>query len=287
MRYRFVRRYAVVAALLLWFVTGSNAQHLEVGLFGGASNFRGDVGPDNFSGFLGETHPAFGVLARYNFGDFISLQAHVINGTISGNDSKSNDPALRLRDMTFRSTIWDFGGQLEWNIMGYQPYALNRTFSPYIFVGFVGYHSDPQGKRGDTWVDLQPLGTEGQGLPGYKTPYSLWGVAIPAGVGVKYALNDLWNLGFEIGVRKTFDDYLDDVGGKYVQYETLLTAKGDNAAYFGNRQHAGEGGTRGNNSDKDWYGFMGITITYNFLDNGLVGARFRQRGRNGCKSANF
>ncbi|HLK96541.1 MAG TPA: DUF6089 family protein, partial [Hymenobacter sp.] len=62
------------------------------------------------------------------------------------------------------------------------------------------------------WVRLQPLRTEGQGQPGRDKPYSLVTVAIPVGFGVRYKLNELFNVGAEIGYRYTFTDHLDDVG---------------------------------------------------------------------------
>jgi hypothetical protein len=60
---------------------------------------------------------------------------------------------------------------------------------------------------------LQPLHTEGQGQPERDKPYSLVTLAIPMGFGVRYKLNDNFNIGAEIGLRYTFTDYLDDVGG--------------------------------------------------------------------------
>ncbi len=49
---------------LMWFaVPETNAQDLEVGLFGGAGYYLGDINPGKqFS----EAQPAFGLIARYN-----------------------------------------------------------------------------------------------------------------------------------------------------------------------------------------------------------------------------
>ena len=64
------------------------------------------------------------------------------------------------------------------------------------------------------WVDLQPLGTEGQNLSGGK-PYNLIQLAIPIGIGVKVRLPDNFDAHIEIGFRQLFTDYIDDVSGKY------------------------------------------------------------------------
>ncbi len=41
-------------------------------------------------------------------------------------------------------------------------------------------------------------------------------LVVPIGVGVKYALNERMNLGFEVVYRYTTTDYLDDVSKTYV-----------------------------------------------------------------------
>ncbi len=77
-------------------------------------------------------------------------------------------------------------------------------------------------------VYLKPLSTEGEGLPGYpdRKPYSLTQLAIPFGGGVKFAITNDWHIGLEVGLRKLFTDYLDDVSSTYADPNDLLTAKG-------------------------------------------------------------
>ena len=264
----------------------ASAQYFEVGMMGGAMNYQGDL-THTFTGTLAETHPSFGVLAKYNLNDYIALDAHFLYGEVSGRDEQAIEADLRKRDLSFRSNIYEVGAQAEFNILGYQPYALSRPFSPYLFLGVAGFKFNPQTRYGGDWVDLQPLGTEGQGIAGRPAPYSLISVAFPMGVGVKYALNDLWTLGANFGVRPTITDYLDDVSTTYVSRPTLAAANGALAARLGNKIDAPTGSKRGGATVKDWYNFVGLTISYNFLDNGLVGARNRVRSRAGCKQARF
>jgi uncharacterized protein DUF6089 len=65
---------------------------------------------------------------------------------------------------------------------------------------------------------LRSLGTEGQGTALYpdRKIYSTMGIAIPLGVGIKYAINERFNIGFEVLHRFTNTDYLDDVSKTYV-----------------------------------------------------------------------
>ena len=262
----------------------ASAQHLEFGLMGGAMYYEGDLS-HTLGGTLVETHPSFGILAKYNMNDYIAIRGHFLYGEISGNDKHAAEDAFKARNFSFRSDIYELGAQAEFNILGYQPYALSKPFSPYVFAGIAGFKFNPKTLNDGEWVALQPLGTEGQGIPGRKAAYSTIGVAIPFGVGVKYALNDLWNIGLEVGFRKTFTDYLDDVSGDYISRAELAANNGALAAELGNKIDAQTGYRRGNPNNQDWYNFVGVTITYNLLDNGLVGARNRGRRRAGCKQA--
>ena len=60
-----------------------------------------------------------------------------------------------------------------------------------------------------SWYDLQPLKTEGN-------KYNRFILAVPFGLGVKFNISYKVNFGFEIGARKTFTDYLDDVSSQYI-----------------------------------------------------------------------
>src|SRR5690606_11507381 len=49
-----------------------------------------------------------------------------------------------------------------------------------------------------------------------RKQYSSMAVSIPVGVGIKYSLNERFNIGFEVLHRFTNTDYLDDVSKTYV-----------------------------------------------------------------------
>jgi hypothetical protein len=58
------------------------------------------------------------------------------------------------------------------------------------------------------------LSDKGESLQNYLNEgveYSLFGVSIPFGVGVRYKLNNNLDLGFDFGYRVALTDYLDDV----------------------------------------------------------------------------
>jgi hypothetical protein len=117
---------------------------------------------------------------------------------------------------------------------------------------------------------LQPLSTEGQGLSQFpkQKPYKLTQVALGFGIGARYAINSNMNIGAEFTQRKTFTDYLDDVSSIYVDYNTLMQAKGAKSvemAYRGDelpggQAYPGHGEQRGTPSEMDWYYFFGLNF---------------------------
>jgi opacity protein-like surface antigen len=257
-------------------------QHSEVGLLVGGSLYRGDLTPKGSVASFRETHVAFGAFYRYNMMDHLTFKLALNYGGISGDDSKSRDAEQLNRNLNFKSSVTELALTGEFNLMGYQPYNLNRPFSPYLFGGIAVFRFNPKTSYNGDKVELQKLATE-------DVNYGLFQFAIPMGIGVKYALNDTWNIGMEAGARMTFTDYLDDVSTVYVNENTLLANGGEMAVALANRSTGDdvftEGDARGNPDTKDLYFIIGLSISYNFLDNGLVGFRNRFRGsKNGCRT---
>lgn len=264
----------------------SLSQYSEIGITLGVSAYQGDLSPSTNRLNPGQINPMAGLFGRYNFNQHLAARAGFNFGVISGDDSKSTIQPNMGRNLSFRSNIFEGNLLLEFNILGYEPYNLEKPWSPFIFAGIAFFHHNPKTKFNDEWIELQPLGTEGQGLAAYpdRTPYSLTGFAIPFGGGIKFALNDTWNIGAEAGVRMTFTDYLDDVSTTYVE-ESLLIEQNPLSATLANRSGGfiEPGVRRGNDQIADYYAFFGITLSRNFLDNGLVGSRKRaRRSKSGC-----
>jgi len=316
--------------------------YFEVGLIAGVSNYSGEL-VNSIIDFK-HLHPAGGLFLRYNMNKYITLRAQGVYGAISGDDMDSKDARNRIRNLHFRSHILEFGVFGEFNMMGFNPQGNGKMFSPYAFLGFSVFNFNPQARNFDPnvedgWIDLQGLHTEGQELPQFpdRKAYSLTQVSIPMGVGFKFAVHSNFNIGFEIGFRKTFTDYLDDVGfsyaldaisgqsyynqspyraGQYMLVENIRDNDGNiistnpirelslqemmsDGTYFYvmdansnvdietyQRAAAERGRDRGDKA-QDWYLITGITVSYNFTDEGLRGARQRRKKKAGCKSAQF
>lgn len=239
----------------------------ELGVFLGGSYYIGDLNPmGHFNQF---TKPAGGIVFRYNFNQRLAARANLFFGSMEGNDSFSNSPAQQQRNLSFKSSLSELSAQLEFNFLDYQIGDDNRGFTPYIFGGLAGFKFKPRVKVGDNWVNLQPLGTEGQGLTGgaTKKKYKLTQFSLPFGLGVRANLSKNIGVSIEWGMRKTFTDYIDDVSGRYYDPAILATKRGAVTAQLSDPSigtdpnYTNVGRQRGNPTTKDWYCFTGIALT--------------------------
>lgn len=271
---RFLHTFLLVLSCLF-----AKAQYIDVGIIGGVSNYQGDIAPQQLWNSVGDSHAVFGAFARYNFNDRFAARLSLSKGTISGSDLDSKAATRRTRNLHFTSPITELALMGEINLFKYTPSNLFSDFAPYLFGGIALFKFNPEAEYLERWIELQPLGTEGQGMDGYQERYKLTQISIPFGGGIKKNLNEEWTLGIELGLRKTFTDYLDDVSGYYVNYKEILLQNGSEAAalsdrrgeFLGSDTIEVESGTqiRGNPAYKDWYLFANLTISYNFVFKGI------------------
>jgi len=273
------------ALLVLGSVIGLTASaQFSVGLFGGVANYQGDLTDKLYA----NPKAAVGLSLSYQVSSRVNIRAGFTFAKIAGADSLTKQDDLRQRNLSFQSPVNEFSLVGEINSFDL---SLKR-WSPYVFAGVAVYHYNPYTFDGNgNQVFLQPLGTEGQGLPGYtpSKPYTLTQLAIPFGGGIKYNLSDRFRLGLEVGLRKTFTDYLDDVSGNYADLNDLLINRGPVAAALayrgdelpgGDPAYPGKGETRGGAKYKDYYYFSGLHINYLLGDGG--GGSGRGKKGYGC-----
>ena len=256
--------------LMSLFITSAtlHAQNLHVTLFGGFSNYQGDMQDKKFT--LQESHPAGGVGVKYEITEQLSARANVNFGTVSADDKKSTNIHILERNLNFTTNITDIHLGLEYDLVN----IYEHGFAPYIFAGvsvftFNPYTHDSLGQK----VYLQPLGTEGQGFYNGRKKYDLTQLAIPLGGGVKIAMSDNFTIGVEVGFRKLFTDYIDDLSMSYADQNQLLANNGPKAvelAFRGDELNKGLkyppiNTIRGNPKSKDWYYFSGITLAFRIV----------------------
>lgn len=247
-------------------------QRLHLTIFGGLSNYQGDLQGREFT--FDQSNGAFGLGLKYDITARLAVRTS-INFAKVGGDDKRNEATLQFRNLSFQSKITEGNLLLEYTLLDMN----EKQFSPYFFGGLGIYHFNPYAF--DTLgnkIMLQPLGTEGQGLAQYpdRKPYKLTQFAIPFGGGVKFRISNNTVLAYELGFRKLFTDYLDDVSTTYVDQFILGSARGPKAVEMayragelkgGNPTYPIDGTVRGGSKYKDWYYFQGITL-YIGLGNG-------------------
>lgn len=272
-----MKKFQLFALLFAGCVTFQlQAQSTEIGLMGGVSLYSGDMSPADLNGYLNELHPAFGAFGRFNLNKFLSLRAGISQAKVSGNDANTEYPD-RMRN--FRSNITELALTAEFSPFQLGGARAKVVTAPYLFGGAAVYRFNPQTLYDNNWIDLQPLGTEGQGLAGYEAPYSLTQIAVPFGLGLKFTFHQAWSLGMEFGARKLFNDYLDDITNIEVNYLDVLTGNGSLAATLSDptiKEPQDVTYVRGGPFN-DWYGIGGITLSFR-----LQGAKNRPGRGLGC-----
>ncbi len=255
------------------FINFSQGQKFsEVGLGLGTYLYHGDLTKKLFvmEGFQFSGH----LFYRYNFNQAIAAKAQVGYGTISAYDYATG---FTLRNLHFKSHIAEFTitGQVDILALIRKDRPLGKL-SPFLFVGGGVFNFSPKAEFNDEWHKLQPLGTEGQGMSEFpdREKYKLTQFSIPFGLDLRYNIGRKLFMGFEMGFRKTFTDYLDDVSTTYVDNGLLAAANGELAAELADRSSdiMGEGflfnvgKQRGDSEDMDWFFLFDFYVTYNFIN---------------------
>lgn len=270
--------------VFLAFAQSSKAQFIEYGIGIGGANYDGDITSPEKLDIIKQTHVAFNGFLKISFNEYFGLRTSFLFTQLSGDDSVSPAAWQVERNLSFRSSIFEIAEILEINILG------ERKWSPYVMGGVGLFHYNPQAFYQGDWVDLRPLGTEGQGLPELPNSkiYSKFSYNFIIGGGLKLKLSDrLWISG-ELSARLTGTDYIDDVSGRYVDYFVLRDGNGQLSADLANRVNEGlgidepnndfAGQRRGNEGSNDFY-YVGLFRLHIFLNDfdGLGGGRRKYR----------
>jgi hypothetical protein len=246
----------------------------HVGLFGGLSIYDGDL-VDKPLEQIAETHPSFGAYLRFKYGKNFSARLAATYGRVSGDDRNSSTDWRTKRNLRFRSPVVEVALIPEFDIYDIVLSKSGYVITPFVYAGVGGFWFNPQTQYNGEWVDLQPLGTEGQGIPGNDDLYSRVAVSIPAGIGLKFKLSDYTTFTWETGLRITNTDYLDDVHHLYPDFDALREARGslgELAVALSDRTTENvpqiptsiqPGDTRSNGKINDSFLFTGFSVSVN------------------------
>lgn len=274
----------IIGACLLsgiFFINNIQAQYESIvpqGEFGaslGVNHYFGDL---NTTAKINRPKLALGVFFRKQFGTYTALRiaGHYAQLGYSDIHNTKNEFEFR-RNLSFNTSIFELTLQGDFNFFKFVPADPYYRFTPYVTFGAGIFSYDPYAYyRGQKYY-LRPLGTEGQGSAAYpdRKPYGSMAFCVPLGVGIKYALNENINLGFEIVHRFTTTDYLDDVSKTYVDpaiFGTMPDSSTPIAALLSDRSNErgepigfvnGSARQRGYPKQKDQYIMAEFTIGFN------------------------
>lgn len=210
--------------LAILFSISLSAQRTEIGLLRGVATYSGEIRSSN-SLPIGDVKSSFGMFWRQYIHQQFAVRAGFYLSSLAADNSKIvSNPAEQLQ---FSTSL--FEGQIlgEYHF----PASPDSRLSTFLFGGLAVFHFNPETTYIATGEKLED-----------PTDLRQWQVAIPVGMGMKWNLAPRFSLGWELGLRKTFTDSLDNVASQ--------TSDGTLSA-IGQR-------TKG----QDWYAIGGLTATY-------------------------
>lgn len=256
-----------ILVFLLSFVYqfGNSQKGLELGGWVGGAIYLGDLNT-NFR----VTKPGFagGLNARYNLNTRLSFKGSINYARIAATDADSDNQFELERNLAFFNDIYETEAQVEFNFFPYVHGSKDYWFTPYIFGGLSGFMHDPKRTVNGVTYSLRDFGTEGQASGDEYLPFS---GAFVIGGGFKWDIGESWSMNFEVGVRKIFTDFIDDVSGAYPDAEQLLINRDGDAVLLSsgtalNPLITETGRQRGNSRDNDSYNLFGVSIMKYFGD---------------------
>jgi hypothetical protein len=250
-----------------------NGQYHLRGHFG-SFYYQGDLAPRPVDLSFGPGNLALGISVGRDINDWLSLNLKYFRGRISGDDAFAENLDRRSRNLSFSSPIYEYGIYTDLKVnklwKGLDKYKLKM----FLTMGYNLVHFDPHTYYQGQWVRLQPIGTEGQTLPGSTVqPYKLYTWSRMIGGIIEFDFSPKWSLGLEATPRKTYIDYLDDVSTVYVNYDEMIDAGNLLGAALTNRMgeyfntdpvKVNTGSPRGRADKNDWYTYFGVYVKYRF-----------------------
>lgn len=182
-------------------VAQEESYRFDIGGQLGMSGYAGDASSNIFS------HPGFAAGASFRYLPDVRWAIRTVFNVmgLSGDTKGMDDVLPGGANYSFKSTVYDLGGRVEFNFL---PYGIGETYkqlkriSPYLAVG----------------VGVSLASCEGQTAVGFN---------IPMAFGVKYKLRERLNLGLEFSITKVFNDHMDGVLADLHQIQTSFVRNTD------------------------------------------------------------
>jgi len=271
-------KYIFVSILVFMAFCKVQSQYSELGICLGLSTYWGDLNrPSIINNYVYNSGLAIQGSYRYMQGHYLGVRVAGTFGRLRGADFRSDVDWQRVRNLDFKSHLLELAVTGEFYPFGFNTTPGARFWAPYITAGVAVFNFDPKTVYRGNEIRLQPLGTEGQGLPEYPNKYKLTQFSIPFGGGIKFILTEKISMGIEVAMRTTFTDYIDDVSTIYINYDEHSEAKGTSLpAQLANRMNEflgqeepvrlATGSQRGGASVNDFYFVTMFNLSFMITD---------------------
>lgn len=276
----------------------SQSMSCKIGV--GFAQYYGDLNTDNkeqtISTIIVESsnprnyRMSYSLGLKYSFKNYISLDIDWTHLYLAGYDT--DNKSLKMYDAEFYRIVRNLSFHTAVNQFAIQsciePFRTEDKwdeskgfFSPYFGLGIGFFTFNPMTFYKGNEVELQPLGTEGQGLTSYKSKYNLVELSCPISLGIKYYFpSRKMSLGLDFNYNFTNTDYIDDVSTQYADiqiiksaynpsYATMVSELGNRNIYglnhpiFGQITKAGE--QRGNPQNNDNFMITQLKLEINLM----------------------
>ncbi len=249
----------IVTLFIILTSLSAQSQKNEFGITAGGTYYMGDLNPNMH---FAMSRIGGGAIYRRNINEHFAIRLNGLYGSVQANDAVIGYNTER--NLNFRSSIIEISAQTEINFLPFINGGKDNPNSFYLLAGAGAFRFNPKADVNGQWIELRPLGTEGQGSELYpdRQVYSKYSYVLIFGVGMKFVVSERMSVGIEWAMRRTGTDYLDDVSTTYTD-PSILSDAGSLLADRSENNSATIGSYRGNPYTKDWYSFAGLTITYN------------------------
>lgn len=223
-------------------------QYTTVGIGGGTSHYWGDLSP--YSQFYNALYTNVRWNGHANYTRYLTANAGVRLQLswirILGDDYTYSQRNMDLfwqnyiRNLHFRNDLKEVTISGVFNLLpsyGKGGARGRLAFTPYATIGIGMVAHSPKATapfgaaNAGEWIPLRDASTSGQILPssGQKL-YSFVEPVLPVGLGLRFKINEKFDITFEGNLRLTNSDYLDDVAEvPYPDEDQLLSFIGPNA----------------------------------------------------------
>ncbi|WP_137401190.1 type IX secretion system protein PorG [Echinicola rosea] len=223
----------------------------EYGLGLGVATYSGDIIRSLDPSQIGLQGTLFG---RRKFDNVWSVRYGIALAGLNAADSiRPLDAMAQARDAYFKGLLVEGHVMMEYHFLDYLAPHSPVRYSPYGFfgIGYTMFFGEGQSYHGEIHPD-----DDGD--------YSLSTPVIPFGIGVKYQLKERMFLSVEFGFRPTLSDFLDKIEPNDTTLPRFPMDPDAPLPDDPDDYPLPYGVNYGNKADKDWYYFLGVTLSYSF-----------------------